>query len=330
MRKILIITLAIIGVSLDFAAQSRSGAAYEFLDLPTTSRSTALGGQHATLGETEAGFLFQNPAVLSDTLSRSISLCAAPIAGAIVSSRAAYVHSFSGIGTFGVGVNYINYGTIEGMDEEENYLGVYRSQEAAIYLSYGRALTPHWQIGATLKPVFSSFAGYSSVALAMDMGARYVSESKLFTAGIVFSNIGGQISAYHDDASHEQLDADMRIGITAKPEHAPFRFSLTLKDMFHWDLSIDRSRPISFGDNLLRHTVWGVEFLPIRNFFVGFGYNHRMRKELRESSTGGACGISWGFGLRVFKIDIAYGNARYHKAGSDNVISISTNLDRFL
>ncbi len=311
-------------------ARGRSGSGFEFLDLPTTARATALGGQNATIPVDEASFFFQNPAVLRDTLAKSISLSVAPITTGIVAARACYVHDVQNVGMFAVGGNFLSYGKIDAYDEYQNYLGTQSSQEGALYLSYARALTPHWTIGATIKPIFSTLAGYTSVALAMDLGFRYVSPNQGFTAGVVLNNLGGQITKYDPDGDRDRLDCDLAIGCSYKIEHAPFRFSLTLKDIFHWDLSVDRSNKINFFDNLLRHTLWGVEFVPAKVVWVAFGYNHRMQKELRESSTGGAAGICWGCGATIAKIDISYGNAHYHKAGSDNVISISTSLGRFL
>ncbi len=328
-RKIAALITTILTTTSIFG-ESRSDAAYSFMDLPTTSRSIAVGGQHASTAVPEPAFMFQNPAIISDTLSHAFSLGVAPIAGGIVAGRAAYAHTVGNIGTFALGVNFIGYGSIDSYDEYGEELGTKSSNEVAIYMTYSRALTPHWQAAATIKPIFSSFAGYSSVGLAMDMGAHFISENKRFTAGVVICNVGGQVKTYYTDASHEELNTDLRIGLTVKPEHAPFRFSVTMKDLFHWDLSTDRDNKINEFDNILRHMLLGVEFLPIRNFFVAFGYNQRMHKELRESDTGGASGISWGFGLRVSKIDISYGCGRYHKAGSDNVITISTNIDRFL
>ncbi len=309
---------------------SRSDKAYTFMSLPTTSRAAALGGEHATTGVAEVGFMFHNPAVISDTLHRSFTLGVAPIAGGEVAARAAYAHHVGNIGTFALGVNYIGYGTIDSYNEIGDYLGTEHANEVAIYMTYARALTPHWQAAATLKPIFSAFAGYSSIGLAMDMGARFVSPNKRFTAGVVLCNVGGQLKTYYSDASHEELDTDLRFGMSYEAEHAPFRFTLTMKDLFHWDLSTDRQNKINEFDNILRHMIIGIELIPIRNFFLAFGYNQRMRKELRESDTGGASGISWGFGLRVSKIDISYGCGRYHKAGSDNVITISTGIDRFI
>jgi hypothetical protein len=38
-------------------------------------------------------------------------------------------------------------------------------------------------------------------------------------------------------------------------------------------------------------------------------------------------GFSWGFGFRINRFQINYGSARYHLAGSSNLISIALNLN---
>ncbi|MCQ2203826.1 MAG: PorV/PorQ family protein [Bacteroidales bacterium] len=219
------------------------------------------------------------------------------------------------------------------MDETDEYgvnMGTFNVQEAAIYLTYSRKMAPGLTMAATLKPIISKFAEYNSFGLAMDMGLTYrVMEDRL-RAAIVLRNLGGQIKRYDGDEANEHLDTDMKIGVVYKPLHAPFRFTMTLKDLFHWDLSIDRKKKIDFGDNLLRHLIMGVEFVPTRNVFVAFGYNHRQHKENRDSAVGGAAGISWGLGVRVAKIDISYGMGKYHTAGAANSITLSTNINRFL
>lgn len=310
-------------------AQSQSGNAYEFLDLPTTSRSVALGGRHAAIGTDEAGFFFQNPSVLCDTLHNSIAFNITPMPADMVHGSLMYAHNIKGIGTFAAGVQYISYGEFERTDEYGNDLGTFGANETAIYLAYSRPMSRGLHIGATIKPIFSKLDDYSSFGIAMDMGATYRSANGRFRASAVIRNVGAQVTTYLDDSQHESLNTDMRIGIAYKPEHAPFRFTLTLKDLFHWDLSTGRNK-INAGDNIMRHVVAGAEFLPFRNFFVGFGYDHRARKECRTSDTGGAAGLSWGFGLRLFRIDIAYACGKYHIAGAANSISLSTNFNRFM
>ena len=310
-------------------AQRQAGKTYEFLDLPSTARSVAIGGNQAIVGTDEVGFCFQNPAALRDTLHQSVALNACLLPQGIVSGTGIYAHKVENIGTFAAGVQYINYGQFDRTDEDWNELGTFGAQEAAIYLSCARQLTPSLRVGATLKPIFSSFDKYRSFGIAMDMGAYYTMLEGDLQAGLVIRNVGGQITAYDDDGDHKSLNTDMRIGVAYKLEHAPIRITTSLKDIFHWKISTDNDNKISFADNLMRHLIFGVEFMPIRNFFVGAGYDQRQRKETRAASSGGAAGFSWGCGLRVYKIDIAYGYRKYHLAGGANNISISTNLGRF-
>lgn len=328
-RKILLLFAFFAAV--ECVAQSRSGNLYEFLDMPTSSRATALGGNQAVLGCDEPGFVFSNPAVLRDTLDGSIGLNVSPMPAGIVCGSAIYARHVEQVkGNVSVGIQYVNYGSFDWTDENGDELGSFNAQDVAVSLTYARSFSPNFTMAATLKPIFSRLHDYGSFGLAMDMGATYVSDNDRFRAGVVVRNVGAQIKRYDSEEHDEHLNTDMRIGLSFRPEHAPFRVALTLKDIFHWDLSVNRYHPISFGDNLMRHLLLGVEFVPVKSFFVGFGYNQRVRKENRDASTGGAAGFSWGCGFRVARIDISYARAKYHLAGSSNSITISTNLNRFL
>lgn len=327
-----VVTVAAIGVlCIGANGQGRSGNIYEFLDMPTTSRATALGGRHAVLGADEPGFTFQNPAALRDTMSGSIGINANPLPNSIIHGSGIYAQYVEKAkGTLSCGVQYVNYGSFDRTNEYGEDLGTFSANDAAIYLTYSRQMTPTISMGATVKPIFSHMEDYNSFGLAMDLGAYYRAENGRFRAGLVVKNIGGQIKRYDADAHDDDMSQDILIGISAKPEHAPFRLTVTMKDLLHWYLAIDRKKKIAFGDNLMRHMLIGGEFIPGKAFYVAVGYNHRQRKEGRDAQTGGSAGISWGCGIRIAKIDISYGWSKYHLAGASNSITISTNINRFL
>lgn len=330
LRQIIPIALTTIVCSSAAFAQGRSGDVYDFLDRPTSSRAMALGSTHAVVGTDEIGFAFMNPSAISDTMHQSIGLQVATLPGHIVQGSAIYGHYVERLkGTVAIGALYVNYGSFDWTDENGNELGDFSAQDAALHLTYSRAIAPQLQMAATIKPIFSKLHQYSSFGLAMDLGATYKSKSGRFKAGIVVRNIGAQLKRY-DSNEMGDLNTDMRIGFSIMPEHAPFRFTMSLKDIFHWDLSIDRQRKINAFDNILRHTAMGIEFIPHKTIFVAFGYNQRMRRELRESSTGGMAGFSWGVGFRAARIDISYAMMKYHIAGASNSLTLSTNLNRFL
>lgn len=321
--KKLLFTLYTLALALATLAQSKSGNVYEFLDLPTSARSVAIGGNHASIGTTEICHIFMNPAQLNDSAAYSVGLNVCPMPQDIVYGSFGVGGKLYDLGIVGLGVQYINYGEFTNYDEYEVEQGKVTARETAIYLMYARKLMPRLTVGAAFKPIISHLAEYRSFGIAMDMGARYIGRSGRFQAAIVARNLGGQITTYDEDGSHEVLPIDLSIGCNYTTEHAPFRLSCTMKDICHWDLSPDRNNRISGGDNLMRHLLLGVEFIPAKGFWFGMGYNHRQRKEARTSSAGGAAGISWGAGICIRNIHVDYGHGRYHLAGSANSISIS-------
>ncbi|MGC9344429.1 MAG: hypothetical protein ACP5E3_17120 [Bacteroidales bacterium] len=84
-----------------------------------------------------------------------------------------------------------------------------------------------------------------------------------------------------------------------------------------------------FADNLMRHIILGIEFMPFENFYASMGYNYLRRQELKINNKPGMVGFSWGFGFKISKFHFSYGRASYHLAGGSNHFSLSTNLSEF-
>ena len=64
-------------------------------------------------------------------------------------------------------------------------------------------------------------------------------------------------------------------------------------------------------------------------FRLRLGYNHLRNKELSVEGFRSLSGLSFGFGIRIKKIQIDYGVGRYHLAGSVNHLNVSIDLDHF-
>lgn len=319
-------------------AQQAGSYTYDFLNLANSARIGALGGNQVGLADKDLNLVYNNPAALSPELSQSITLNYVPYVNDITISYAGYAHHIEDIGTFGVGIHTINYGSFDRADENGQLQGTFTAAEYAIQLSYTKMLSSKIRAGISLKPVISNFEQYNSFGLAADIGLLYKSSDELFSAGLVLKNVGSQISTYND--TYEPIPTDLQIGIAKKLAHAPFRLTLTAQDLLDWKMKYkvydgsgdeveEAGNSGNAFDQLMRHMVLGVEFIPSQNFFVNFGYNHRRRKELAIESKMSTVGFSWGFGFKVYKFRFAYGSARYHLAGSSNHFSISTNLSEF-
>jgi hypothetical protein len=72
----------------------------------------------------------------------------------------------------------------------------------------------------------------------------------------------------------------------------------------------------------MRHAVVGVELIPHKNIYFSAGYNYQRRRELQVDSKVSTVGLSWGFGINTSWMDIEFGRATYHLAGSSTHLSI--------
>ena len=78
----------------------------------------------------------------------------------------------------------------------------------------------------------------------------------------------------------------------------------------------------------MRHFILGVELIPHKNFYLSAGYNYQRRRELEVDSNVSTVGFSWGFGIKTSWLDIEFGRATYHLAGSSSNVSLIVRLDK--
>ena len=72
----------------------------------------------------------------------------------------------------------------------------------------------------------------------------------------------------------------------------------------------------------MRHVILGVELIPHKNFYFSAGYNYQRRRELQIESKVSTVGFSWGFGINTSWLNIEFGRATYHLAGSSTNVSL--------
>ena len=173
------------------------------------------------------------------------------------------------------------------------------------------------------------------VGIAFDVGVSWHNRSNLLSAGLVLRNGGIQLTTYAGE-ERGKLPFELLAGITVKPAHAPFRISVTARHLGKFDLTHEyqssgndeTGAPNGFAEDLFRHITAGVEIMPHRNFYLSAGYNHQRRSELKLQSKTSAVGFSWGFGVNTSVLNIEFGRASYHLAGSSNHVSLIVKTDK--
>ena len=313
---------------------------YEFLNLGSSARVAALGGDQIALGEAEADYSFYNPAALHQDLDQQLALNYVNYITDINYGYASYTRNYENIGTFSAAMHYINYGKFTEADEQGEITGTFKAADYALILSYSRQISENFTVGASIKPIYSSLEKYNSFGLATDISLIYDSSDELFRASVLARNFGYQIKPYY--GSHrEDLPNEILVGFSTRLEHAPFRFALTYRHLEEFDLSYeseldqqddtfsDSKSEDGFLDKAVKHLIVGAEFIPVKNFTLRLGYNFQRREELAVDEKKSTVGFTWGFGFKVSRFKINFASAKYHLAGSSTHFSISTRLSDF-
>jgi hypothetical protein len=335
-KKLLIIIISSI-ITLPSFTQTGGDNVYEFLNLTHSGLVSSLGGSNISLSGSNLNLAYHNPALLSVGMDKTIALNYANYFAGINYGLAMYSRSFQGIGNFGAGLTYLNYGSFTEADATGMITGNFRASEYAFSFIYSREIDSVFSIGINFKPVLSSLEKYTSLGFAFDIGASWHSRNKLFSAGLVIKNAGYQVTTYAGEP-RKKLPFEIQAGVTHNLAYAPLRFSLTYKHLEKYDITYQYSetgitgskQPASSGftDNLLKHLVLGTEFIPHKNFYIAGGYNFQRRSELQTTSKVSAAGLTWGFGINTTWLDIELGRAIYHLAGSSTNISLIVRPDK--
>ena len=334
-----------------FAFSQAGYGVYQFLDLPVSSRLAALGGANVSLRDNDINFAFGNPALLTRETNNVVGLSMANYMADIKFGSAVYGRTIGNNNYFGLGIQYIDYGSMMYANETNTQEGetYFTAKEMALNIMYARPITNKITVGATLKPINSVLERYNSFGVALDAGVNYNDSANLFSAGLVIRNLGTQLKGYYSDGSsqhYEPLATNIELGISKKLTHAPLRFSLTFQNLQQWNLNYESTNQpttslttsttdpstasnISFLDMAFRHTIIAAEFVPSKNFYLTAAYNHRRQKEMSVSGFKSMSGFSFGGGIKLYKFHVGFGTTSFLGGNSSYQFSISTALNEF-
>lgn len=321
-------------------AQIAGRTSHEFNRTPMGAVMHALGGQNVSLYKADNNHFWQNPAALDSMWSNRLSYNMNAYFADIYNHGISYTLSKEKIGNMALGVSYWNYGDMEERDEFGNLLGNFSSSDFILNLSYSKSFGV-FRYGSSLKFSHSSIGAFNSSAMLLDIGGLFVHPKQEFTVGMVFSNLGFQLDKFSDERF--VMPFDVKLGTSYKPENMPMRLSATFHRLYRYDIAYDdpavfdgfdeNGQPvredISEINKITRHIILSTEILLAKGFNVQLGYNFLKRSDLRLAENGGAVGLSFGFLMKVKRIQFAYARSIDHISGGTNKISLMVDLNMF-
>ena len=344
--KKLLSGIVLLMLVVEFQGQTSKGA-YAFLDMTSSARVAALGNTDLSIYDSDIQLGIYNPSLISKENHNDIVLSYVNYYADISHAMAQYGRTFEKLGTFTGTVLFHSYGTMQYTNEYGHYDDSnFTPSDYNIMIGWGRELTPHWSIGANVKFAGIQYERFKTFAIAVDVATSYRTDNG-WMLSLTARNIGYELYS-NFEGKRNKLPFRLSTGVSKKLEHVPFLFSIVYENLQKWDLSYDdsldlegnvdaitgnkkkKSDAAKFGDNLMRHIVFGGEIYIGKNLVLRAAYNYGMRQNLKTPTKKGLCGFSYGVGVNIWNFSINYSRSEMHIYGSPNYITVSTNLDRFV
>ncbi len=330
-------------MSIQIMAQNQTYA-YPFLEQGLSARAVALGSEVLAIDDGDIQLARLNPSLIRPGMNDALSLSYVNYFSGANFGLAQYARDMGKTGIYLLSLQYLNYGKFDYADQAGNRSGTFSAADYALSLGWGRSLNEHLWLGANAKLIYSHYESYQSFGVAVDVSATYHTPSK-WVFSLVASHIGTQLKTYSGQAN--LLPFDLRMALSKRLEHVPFRLSLVFDHLEKWNLAFSNPTnpaggfdPISgdpiplkglskITDEMMRHFIVGGELFLGKNLVLRAGYNYRRRQELSINQRVAMVGFSWGFGIKIKQFQINFARNSYHLAGSPNFFSISSSLDQF-
>jgi hypothetical protein len=298
---------------------------FDYLLLPASTRSAALGGTNISVIESDLSLVNNNPAFLGNEMDLQLNVSYLSYIADIGIGNLIFAKAWGERSAWGVGVNYANYGkNLFEATEEEGIIGDLKASDICGNIFFSRDLSDKIRGGATVKFIYSNYYHNTAIGVGVDLGLSYYDVDKEFSIGLVGKNLGRQIKAYEEEVS--SLPWDIQLGISKKLTHAPIRFSVTGVYLKQWQFDNLSGKKDSFFQTLGKHLIFGVDLIPSDNFWIGLGYNIKRSSDMSLEVGNKLAGFSIGAGLKVKAFAFGCSIGQYHPSATSLLFNISTSF----
>lgn len=286
---------------------------YNFLRLPISAHAAALGGNNITIIEDDPSLMFSNPALAASVSDMTVGLSYMNYMKGANYMGASFTKAMSDKATLAGGIQYMNYGKMKEVDENNVQLGEFNASEIAVEAIFSYELAKNLVGGITGKFITSYIGSYNSIAVGVDLGLNWYDPEHEWSVSAVAKNLGGQVKAYDDNFGN--MPFDLQLGVSKTFAALPVRVSATLVDLTH------------FNYRFINHLNLGAEVLLSESLWIGGGYNFCRANDMKigvgddESSHGAGFSFGGGINLERFKLNLSYG--KYHAASSSIMVNLA-------
>lgn len=320
--------------------QAQDGtSSYNFLNITSSSHVYGLGGNNITIIDDDINLIDQNPALLGPEYEKQLGLNYMRYLGSSNFMGAVFGNRAHDRGAWAVGIKYFGYGEMTSADPDGTITGKFSPQDVIFNAVYSHDITDMLRGGINLKFVYSGYEQYSAFAICTDLGINYYNPDNDLSLSLVFRNLGGQVKRFNE--KYNRLPWDIQIGWTQSLSNLPIRLSVTANNLNKWSLPYyDREdshsttsniiKKESFGSNLFRHLIFGVEYVPSNRIYIGLGYNYKTRTDMATYARNFISGFSIAAGLKVKMFGFGIAMSQPHIGGTTFMVNLTANINDFM
>ncbi len=325
----LVIMLAVSTVATAQVGLKKVGqSTMNFLLVNVSPRAAALGETFIAVGE-GAESIFFNPAGIVESPSRfDFKMCDTRWIADINYMADAIVWNAGNMGSFGLSVLWVDYGTINGTSliteaESSMYPLGYRDDGAlddvgaiAIGLTYGRAISDRFLIGGNLRYVEHNLGSNTfstgetienkAVKLVFDAGVKYYTGLKSLRFGMAIRNFSSNLKR---EKVYEPLPLLFTMGAAMDIFQV---FPALRNDKNELMLAVDFLHP----NNYTERANFGLEYVFMKSISFRGGY------QTNQDIASWSCGLGLATGFSGYKISFDYSYSEFEVFQNVNRFSI--------
>lgn len=304
---------------------------YEFLNITTSPRQAALGGNAQSAWDSDPNMSYWNPALVNEKTHGQVGMNYVNYLTDVAFGTVSAVYQYDDENYFTLHGQYVDYGDFRGFDENDVYTGNFSAKDAAITLGYARNISDFFTVGMSAKYINSTIETYNSSAIAFDFGGVFHDIDYNTNIALAVRNVGFQLETYA--GKKEKMPLQINLGVSHRLEHVPIALTMTLHDLQKFDNSMPfdkNGQETKFLRKFIDHVSVGAELFPDQGFNMRIGYNFKRGNELRIEEARAFAGITYGFGIRIHAFRLEFGHGNYYKGASSNHFGLTVNLDRLI
>ncbi|HEY5038885.1 MAG TPA: PorV/PorQ family protein [bacterium] len=259
-----------------------SSVAFPILSVGLGARAVGMGDSFTAIAD-DLSAIHYNSAGLAQITDPQLSLMHNSYLDGGFYETLGFVLPCHDAGTLGLGINYLNYGSIENRDSTGTLLGSYTPFDISARGAFGFRMDNNTYLGISSEWMRQEIAGVVHTGISWDIGFLTKPFDR-FSVGLNFQNLGVETGGYN-------LPASLSIG-------AAYRLGLTKQDR---DVLIfDGDGNLSFQG--VSRLNGGVEYTFMKNYFLRGGYSYALTSDPVGN------GLSFGAGAQLghFQLDYSF------------------------